>query len=305
MVPRYRTMKGYQVPRKAGWDTHGLPVELEVEKEIGIEGKEQIEEYGIAPFVEKCKESVWKYKSMWEEFSGIVGFWADMDNPYVTYYDDYIESEWWALKEIWKKGLLYKGFKVVPYCPSCGTPLSSHEVAQGYKTLKERSAIVRFKVADEDAYFLAWTTTPWTLPSNIALCVNPEDTYAKVKAIDGCTYYMAEALLDKVLEPLKEKYDATADDKAYEVLETMKGKDLEYKPYEPLYEEAARRTAQQHKKAFFVYCDDYVTMTDGTGIVHIARTACGRTGTPRRGNSFRGHALQAYAGRDGKGRCQR
>ena len=270
MVPRYRTMKGYQVPRKAGWDTHGLPVELEVEKEIGIEGKEQIEEYGIAPFVEKCKESVWKYKSMWEDFSGIVGFWADMDHPYVTYYDDYIESEWWALKEIWKKGLLYKGFKVVPYCPSCGTPLSSHEVAQGYKTLKERSAIVRFKVADEDAYFLAWTTTPWTLPSNIALCVNPEDTYAKVRAIDGCTYYMAEALLDQVLDPLKDKYDATADGKAYEVLETMKGRDLEYKPYEPLYEEAARRAEQQHKKAFFVYCDDYVTMTDGTGIVHIA-----------------------------------
>ena len=270
MVPRYRTMKGYQVPRKAGWDTHGLPVELEVEKEIGIEGKEQIEEYGIAPFVEKCKESVWKYKSMWEDFSDTVGFWADMDHPYVTYYDDYIESEWWALKEIWKKGLLYKGFKVVPYCPSCGTPLSSHEVAQGYKTLKERSAIVRFKVADEDAYFLAWTTTPWTLPSNIALCVNPEDTYAKVRAIDGCTYYMAEALLDQVLDPLKDKYDATADGKAYEVLETMKGRDLEYKPYEPLYEEAARRAEQQHKKAFFVYCDDYVTMTDGTGIVHIA-----------------------------------
>ena len=270
MVPRYRTMKGYQVPRKAGWDTHGLPVELEVEKEIGIEGKEQIEEYGIAPFVEKCKESVWKYKSMWEEFSGIVGFWADMDNPYVTYYDDYIESEWWALKTIWEKGLLYKGFKVVPYCPSCGTPLSSHEVAQGYKTLKERSAIVRFKLTDEDAYFLAWTTTPWTLPSNIALCVNPEDTYAKVKAIDGFTYYMAEALLDKVLEPLKDKFTATEDGKAYEVLETMKGTDLEYKSYEPLYEEAARRTAQQHKKAFFVYCDDYVTMTDGTGIVHIA-----------------------------------
>ena len=245
-------------------------MELEVEKEIGIEGKEQIEEYGIAPFVEKCKESVWKYKSMWEDFSGIVGFWADMDHPYVTYYDDYIESEWWALKEIWKKGLLYKGFKVVPYCPSCGTPLSSHEVAQGYKTLKERSAIVRFKVADEDAYFLAWTTTPWTLPSNIALCVNPEDTYAKVRAIDGCTYYMAEALLDQVLDPLKDKYDATADGKAYEVLETMKGRDLEYKPYEPLYEEAARRAEQQHKKAFFVYCDDYVTMTDGTGIVHIA-----------------------------------
>ena len=270
MVPRYRTMKGYQVPRKAGWDTHGLPVELEVEKEIGIEGKEQIEEYGIAPFVEKCKESVWKYKSMWEDFSDTVGFWADMDNPYVTYYDDFIESEWWALKTIWEKGLLYKGFKVVPYCPSCGTPLSSHEVAQGYKTLKERSAIVRFKLTEEDAYFLAWTTTPWTLPSNIALCVNPEDTYAKVKAIDGFTYYMAEALLDQVLDPLKDKFEPTADGKAYEVLETMKGTDLEYKPYEPLYEEAARRTAQQHKKAFFVYCDDYVTMTDGTGIVHIA-----------------------------------
>ena len=173
MIPRYRTMKGYQVPRKAGWDTHGLPVELEVEKEIGIEGKEQIEAYGIEPFIEKCKESVWQYKGMWEDFSGTVGFWADMDDPYVTYYDDFIESEWWALKTIWDKGLLYKGFKVVPYCPSCGTPLSSHEVAQGYKTLKERSAIVRFKCADEDAYFLAWTTTPWTLPSNTALCVNP------------------------------------------------------------------------------------------------------------------------------------
>ncbi len=270
MIPRYRTMKGYQVPRKAGWDTHGLPVELEVEKEIGIEGKEEIEAYGIAPFVEKCKESVWKYKTMWEDFSGMVGFWADMDHPYVTYYDDYIESEWWALKEIWKKGLLYKGFKVVPYCPSCGTPLSSHEVAQGYKTLKERSAIVRFKLTDEDAYFLAWTTTPWTLPSNIALCVNPEDTYVKVKAVDGYTYYLAEALADSVLDPLKEKYGETGDGKAYEVLETMKGSDLEYKPYEPLYEEAARRAEQQHKKAFFVYCDDYVTMTDGTGIVHIA-----------------------------------
>ena len=265
MVPRYRTMKGYQVPRKAGWDTHGLPVELEVEKEIGIEGKEQIEEYGIAPFVEKCKESVWKYKSMWEEFSGIVGFWADMDNPYVTYYDDYIESEWWALKTIWEKGLLYKGFKVVPYCPSCGTPLSSHEVAQGYKTLKERSAIVRFKLTDEDAYFLAWTTTPWTLPSNIALCVNPEDEYEKVKAADGFTYYIATALADTVLGSL-----AKDGAPAYEVLETYRGKDLEYKEYEPLYQCAKDSVDAQHKKAFFVYCDDYVTMTDGTGIVHIA-----------------------------------
>ena len=265
MIPRYRTMKGYQVPRKAGWDTHGLPVELEVEKKIGIEGKDQIEAYGIEPFIEKCKESVWQYKGMWEDFSGTVGFWADMDHPYVTYYDDFIESEWWALKTIWDKGLLYKGFKVVPYCPSCGTPLSSHEVAQGYKTLKERSAVVRFKCADEDAYFLAWTTTPWTLPSNTALCVNPEDTYAKVKAVDGYTYYMAEALLDKVLGPLAEEGE-----KAYEVLETMPGKALEYREYVPLYEEAARIAAKQHKKAFFVQVDDYVTMTDGTGIVHQA-----------------------------------
>ena len=259
MIPRYRTMKGYQVPRKAGWDTHGLPVELEVEKEIGIEGKEQIEAYGIEPFIEKCKESVWQYKGMWEDFSGTVGFWADMDDPYVTYYDDFIESEWWALKTIWDKGLLYKGFKVVPYCPSCGTPLSSHEVAQGYKTLKERSAIVRFKCADEDDYFLAWTTTPWTLPSNTALCVNPEDTYARVKAADGYTYYMAEALLDQVLG-----------EGQYQVLETMPGKALEYREYVPLYEEAARVAARQHKKAFFVQVDDYVTMTDGTGIVHQA-----------------------------------
>ena len=265
MIPRYHTMKGEQVPRKAGWDTHGLPVELEVEKEIGIEGKDQIEEYGIEPFIKKCKESVWKYKGMWEEFSDRVGFWADMDNPYVTYYDDYIESEWWALKEIWKKGLLYKGFKVVPYCPSCGTPLSSHEVAQGYKTIKDRTAIVRFKVKDEDAYFLAWTTTPWTLPSNIALCVNPDDEYAKVRCIDGYTYYMATALLDKVLGPL-----AKDGEKAYEVLETFKGSDLEYKEYEPLYQCAADAVAKQHKKAFFVYCDTYVTMTDGTGVVHIA-----------------------------------
>ena len=265
MIPRYHTMKGEQVPRKAGWDTHGLPVELEVEKEIGIEGKDQIEEYGIEPFIKKCKESVWKYKGMWEEFSDRVGFWADMDNPYVTYYDDYIKSEWWALKEIWKKGLLYKGFKVVPYCPSCGTPLSSHEVAQGYKTIKDRTAIVRFKVKDEDAYFLAWTTTPWTLPSNIALCVNPDDEYAKVRCIDGYTYYMATALLDKVLGPL-----AKDGEKAYEILETFKGSDLEYKEYEPLYQCAADCVAKQHKKAFFVYCDTYVTMTDGTGVVHIA-----------------------------------
>ena len=265
MIPRYHTMKGEQVPRKAGWDTHGLPVELEVEKEIGIEGKDQIEEYGIAPFVAKCKESVWKYKGMWEQFSGKVGFWADMEHPYVTYYDDYIESEWWALKEIWKKGLLYKGFKVVPYCPSCGTPLSTHEVAQGYKTLKERSAVVRFKIRGEDAYFLAWTTTPWTLPSNIALCVNPDEEYSRVKAADGYTYILASALLDKVLSPLAEDGQP-----AYEVLETYRGTDLEYKEYEPLYQCAADAVAKQHKKAFYVYCDTYVTMTDGTGIVHIA-----------------------------------
>ena len=265
LIPRYRTMKGFEVPRKAGWDTHGLPVELEVEKEIGIEGKDQIEEYGIEPFIKKCKESVWKYKGMWEQFSAKVGFWADMENPYVTYYDDYIESEWWALKEIWKKGLLYKGFKVVPYCPSCGTPLSSHEVAQGYKTVKDRTAIVRFKTKGEDAYFLAWTTTPWTLPSNIGLCVNPNDDYAKVKCVDGYTYYMAVALLDQVLGET-----AKDGEKAYEILETYKGKDLEYKEYEPLYQCAADTAEKQHKKAFFVWCDDYVTMTDGTGVVHCA-----------------------------------
>ncbi|MBQ7064410.1 MAG: isoleucine--tRNA ligase [Firmicutes bacterium] len=265
MIPRYRTMKGYLVPRKAGWDTHGLPVELEVEKEIGISGKDQIEAYGLEPFINKCKESVWQYKGMWEDFSGKVGFWADMDNPYVTYYDDYIESEWWALKTIWDKGLLYKGFKVVPYCPSCGTPLSSHEVAQGYKTVKERSAVVRFKVKGEDAYFLAWTTTPWTLPSNIGLCVNPDEEYAKVKAADGYTYYMASALLDTVLGRL-----ASEDQPAYEVLETMTGRDLEYKEYEPLFDFIPPVVERQHKKAFFVYCDSYVTMTDGTGIVHIA-----------------------------------
>ena len=265
LIPRYRTMKGFEVPRKAGWDTHGLPVELEVEKEIGIEGKDQIEEYGIEPFIKKCKESVWKYKGMWEQFSAKVGFWADMENPYVTYYDDYIESEWWALKEIWKKGLLYKGFKVVPYCPSCGTPLSSHEVAQGYKTVKDRTAIVRFKAKGEDAYFLAWTTTPWTLPSNIGLCVNPNDDYAKVKCADGYTYYMAVALLDQVLGET-----AKDGERAYEILETYKGKDLEYKEYEPLYQCAADTAEKQHKKAFFVWCDDYVTMTDGTGVVHCA-----------------------------------
>ena len=265
MIPRYRTMKGYMVPRKAGWDTHGLPVELEVEKLLGLNGKEQIEEYGMEPFIKKCKESVWKYKGMWEDFSGTVGFWADMDNPYVTYDDNFIESEWWALKNIWDKKLLYKGFKIVPYCPRCGTPLSSQEVAQGYKSVKERSAIVRFKVVGEDAYFLAWTTTPWTLPSNVALCVNPNDTYCKVKAADGYTYYMAEALLDTVLGKL-----ATEDEKAYEVLETMKGADLENKEYEPLYDCAKAIANKQRKKGFFVTCDTYVTMSDGTGIVHIA-----------------------------------
>ena len=265
MIPRYRTMKGYMVPRKAGWDTHGLPVELEVEKMLGLDGKEQIEEYGLAPFIDKCKESVWKYKGMWEDFSRTVGFWADMDNPYVTYDDNFIESEWWALKTIWDKGLLYKGFKIVPYCPRCGTPLSSHEVAQGYKAVKERSAIVRFKVKGEDAYFLAWTTTPWTLPSNVALCVNPEEIYLKVKAADGYTYYIAKALADKVLGRLAEEGKD-----AYEVLETYVGKDLEYKEYEPLYKCAGDAAEKQKKKAHFVTCDGYVTMTDGTGIVHIA-----------------------------------
>ena len=266
MIPRYRTMKGYMVPRKAGWDTHGLPVELEVEKKLGLDGKEQIEEYGMEPFIKQCKESVWKYKGMWEDFSSTVGFWADMEHPYVTYYDDYIESEWWALKEIWNKKLLYKGFKIVPYCPRCGTPLSAQEVSQGYKTVKERSAVVRFKVVGEDAYFLAWTTTPWTLPSNVALCVNPDETYCKVKAADGYTYYMAEALLDKVLGKLVKEEG----EKAYEVLETYKGTDLEYKAYEPLFACAGEAAAKQKKKAHFVTCDNYVTMSDGTGIVHIA-----------------------------------
>ena len=265
MIPRYRTMKGCMVPRKAGWDTHGLPVELEVEKKLGLDGKEQIEAYGMEPFIQQCKESVWKYKGMWENFSSTVGFWADMDHPYVTYDDNYIESEWWALKEIWNKDLLYKGFKIVPYCPRCGTPLSAQEVSQGYKTVKERSAIVRFKVVGEEAYFLAWTTTPWTLPSNLALCVNPDETYCKVKAADGYTYYLAEALMDKVLGKL-----AKEDEKAYEILETYKGKDLEYKEYEPLWECTREAAAKQKKKAHFVVCDSYVTMSDGTGIVHIA-----------------------------------
>ena len=252
MIPRYRTMKGYKVPRKAGWDTHGLPVELEVEKLLGIDGKDQIEAYGLDPFISKCKESVWKYKGMWEEFSGVVGFWADMEDPYVTYHNDFIESEWWALKKIWDRGLLYKGFKIVPYCPRCGTPLSSHEVAQGYKDVKERSAIVRFKVKGEDAYFLAWTTTPWTLPSNVALCVNPEEMYVRVKH-EGYTYIMAEALVETVLK------------ENFEVIESFKGKTLEYKEYEPLFD-----FVNPDKKAWFITCDSYVTLTDGTGIVHIA-----------------------------------
>ena len=258
MIPRFRAMKGDMVPRKAGWDTHGLPVELEVEKKLGLDGKDQIEKYGLEPFIKQCKESVWKYKGMWEDFSGTVGFWADMDNPYVTYHNSFIESEWWALKQIWDKGLLYKGFKVVPYCPRCGTPLSSHEVAQGYKDVKERSAVVRFKVKGEDAYILAWTTTPWTLPSNLALCVNPNEEYVKVKAADGYTYYIAHALMEKVLG------------EGCEVLETYVGKDLEFKEYEPLYDCSVPYCEKQHKKAFYVVCDTYVTLTDGTGIVHIA-----------------------------------
>ncbi len=265
MIPRYRCMKGYDVPRKAGWDTHGLPVELEVEKALGLDGKEQIEQYGMEPFIEKCKESVWKYKGMWEQFSDTVGFWADMEHPYVTYHNEYIESEWWALKKIWEKGLLYKGFQIVPYCPRCGTPLSTHEVAQGYKTVKERSAVVRFRVKGEDAWILAWTTTPWTLPSNVALCVNPRETYVKVKAADGYTYYLAKALADTVLGRLK-----TDDAPAYEILEEYRGTDLEYKEYEPLYGGAVPVCEKQKKKGFFVVCDDYVTMSDGTGVVHIA-----------------------------------
>ena len=274
MIPRYQTMKGHKIIRKAGWDTHGLPVELEIEKELGIDGKEQIEAYGLDPFIRKCKESVWKYKGMWEEFSNKVGFWADMDNPYVTYHNTFIESEWWALKKIWDDGLLYKGFKIVPYCPRCGTPLSSHEVAQGYKTVKERSAVVRFKVIGEDAYFLAWTTTPWTLPSNVALCVNPDENYCKVKAADGYTYYMAEALLDKVLGGMAEKLvkeeKIAEGTPAYEILETYKGKELEGKEYEPLFECTKAYVAKLPQKGHYITCDSYVTMSDGTGIVHIA-----------------------------------
>ena len=253
LFPRFHTMKGQMVPRKAGWDTHGLPVELEVEKLLHINGKDQIEAYGIAPFIEKCKESVWKYKGMWEDFSKDVGFWADMDHPYVTYDNSFIESEWWALKQIWDKGLLYKGFKIVPYCPRCGTPLSSHEVAQGYKDVKERSAIAKFRVKGEDAFILAWTTTPWTLPSNVALCVNANEDYVKVSA-KGETYYLAAALCDTVLG-----------EGEYTVLETYKGADLEGKEYEPLFDFVSPK-----EKCWYVVCDDYVTLTDGTGIVHIA-----------------------------------
>ena len=252
MIPRYQTMKGHQVPRKAGWDTHGLPVELEVEKLLGLDGKEQIEQYGLEPFIEKCKESVWKYKGMWEDFSSTVGFWADMDHPYVTYDNDFIESEWWALKQIWEKGLLYKGFKIVPYCPRCGTPLSSHEVAQGYKDVKERSAVVRFPVKGEDAYILAWTTTPWTLPSNVALCVNPDEAYVKVEN-EGKVYYMAQALVDTVLKG------------ETKILAQYTGKELEYKEYEPLFD-----FVHPDKKCWYVTCARYVTLTDGTGVVHIA-----------------------------------
>ena len=267
LIPRYHSMKGEYVPRKAGWDTHGLPVELEVERKLGLNGKDQIEEYGIEPFIKECKESVWKYKGMWEKFSDQVAFWADMENPYITYDDDFIESEWWALKEIWDKKLLYKGFKVVPYCPRCGTPLSAQEVAQGYKLVKERSAIVRFKVKDEDAWFLAWTTTPWTLPSNVALCVNPREAYSKVRSSDGHVYYLADALLDTVLGDLS---PLEGSDRSYEVIEHFIGTDLEYKEYEPLFDCAGEKAAKQHKKGFYVTCDTYVTMTDGTGIVHIA-----------------------------------
>ena len=263
MIPRYRAMKGAHILRKAGWDTHGLPVELEVEKKLGIDGKGEIEKYGIAPFIDECKKSVWSYKGMWEEFSGIVGFWADMDDPYVTYHDDYIESEWWALKRIFDRGLLYKGFKCVPYCPRCGTPLSSHEVAQGYKTVKERSAVVRFRALDEDAYFLAWTTTPWTLPSNTALCVNKEDTYCRIRHADGNTYYMAKPLLSAIFPPEEGK-------EPYEILAEMKGEELVGRSYEALYECAAATAAAQGKRAHYIVEDGYVSMSDGTGIVHIA-----------------------------------
>ena len=258
MLPRYQSMKGKKVLRKAGWDTHGLPVELEVEKLLGLDGKEQIEKYGIEPFIKKCRESVWKYKGMWEEFSDVVGFWADLEHPYITYENDYIESVWWALNEIWKKGLLYKGHKVVPYCPRCGTPLSSHEVAQGYKDVKERSAMVKFKAKDEDnTYFLAWTTTPWTLPSNLGLVVNPEVDYVKV-SYEGQNLIMAEALVESVFANKEGEHP---------VRERFKGKALEYREYEPLYPYAEGKIK---KKAFYVMCDGYVTTSDGTGIVHTA-----------------------------------
>ena len=264
MIPRYRTMKGYEVLRKAGWDTHGLPVELEVEKKLGLDGKEQVEQYGLEPFIASCKESVWTYKSMWEKFSEMVGFWLDMEHPYVTYHNDYIESEWWALSEIYKKGLLYRGFKIVPYCPRCGTPLSSHEVAQGYRAVKERSAVVRFPAADEDAFFLAWTTTPWTLPSNTALCVNPTVDYVRVRAADGKVYYMAEALCDRIFGKTEDGAPA------YTVLARMKGADLAGRAYRPLWDAAAKTAAAQGKRAHYIVTDGYVTTSDGTGIVHIA-----------------------------------
>ena len=265
MIPRYRTMKGFYVPRKAGWDTHGLPVELEVERELGLNGKDQIEAYGIEPFIKKCKESVWKYESMWEDFSNAVGYWADMDDPYVTYHDDYIESVWWGLKEIWKKGLLYKGFKIVPYCPRCGTPLSTAEVSQGYKTLKERSAIARFRALDdENTFYLVWTTTPWTLPSNGALCVNADETYVKVRAEkEGVNYILAEALADQVIHSRDKEETIT-------VLERFKGSELQNRPYEPLFGFTGDYVAKKGLKGFFVCCDSYVTMSDGTGIVHLA-----------------------------------
>ena len=264
LIPRYKTMKGYKVLRKAGWDTHGLPVELEIEKQLGISGKPQIENYGVEPFIKKCKDSVFTYESLWREMSDRVGFWADMDDPYVTYHNTYIESVWWAIKQIWDKGLLYKGHKIVPYCPRCGTPLSSHEVAQGYRNVKERSAIARFKLKDKDEYILAWTTTPWTLPSNVALCVNPEESYVKVRTADNYTYILAEALLEKVLGGEDNPCSP------YEILEKYKGTDLEHTEYVPLFECTGAEAARQRKKAHFVVCDDYVTMSDGTGIVHIA-----------------------------------
>ena len=258
IIPRYKTMRGYDVLRKAGWDTHGLPVELEVEKELGLDGKEQIEQYGVIPFIQKCKESVWKYKGEWEVMSDLMGFWADMDNPYITYDNDYIESEWWALKAIYEKGLLYKGHKIVPYCPRCGTALSSHEVAQGYKEVKETSATVRFRVPDEEnTYFLAWTTTPWTLPSNVSLCVNPDVTYAYVRVDGKETLIMAKDLIGTVLEGHET-----------EIIKEVVGRELEYKHYEPLFE--CTRKAAGGKDAFYVMVDDYVTTTDGTGIVHNA-----------------------------------